>query len=106
MANPNLKENKIKRAFALPLRGIVRRLSPITYVKLQYRYITHHKLDLKNPVRYTEKLQYLRLFVYPYDQKYSDLAGRVLVREHVKSLGYESKLKEIYDYLEKKKKAN
>lgn len=101
MANPNLKENKLKRAIALPFRGIIRRLSPISYVKLQYHYITHHKLNLKNPVRYTEKLQYLRLFVYPYDQKYSDLAGRVLVREHIKNLGYEHLLIPIYGVFDK-----
>ena len=39
MSNPNLKENKFKRAIAVSLRGIVKALNPIWYVKLQYRYI-------------------------------------------------------------------
>ena len=65
MPNPNLKENKFKRAVLVPFRGVVKAISKTWYVKSQYKYITHHKLNLKNPVRYTEKLQYLRLFVYP-----------------------------------------
>ncbi|MCQ3034768.1 MAG: glycosyl transferase [Bacilli bacterium] len=92
MGNPNLKENKFKRALVLPFRGIVKTLFPITYVKLQYKYITHHKLNLKNPKRYTEKLQYLRLFVYPKNPLVSKCASRDGVREYVSSKGYEDTL--------------
>jgi hypothetical protein len=42
MANPRLHENKFKRAFVVPFRGVVRKLSPVNYVKYQYKYITHH----------------------------------------------------------------
>jgi hypothetical protein len=96
MANPNLKENKFKRAIAATFRGIVKCISPTLYVKMQYKYITHHKLNLKNPVRYTEKLQYLRLFVYPKDKLVSKCASRDGVREYVKEKGYEDKLIPIY----------
>lgn len=89
MSNPNLKENKFKRALVVPFRGLVRTLFPVQYVKYQYKYITHHKLNLKNPTRYTEKLQYLRLFVYPKDPEVSRCASRDGVREYVKELGYE-----------------
>ena len=89
MPNPNLKENKLKRAFAVPFRGIVKAISPTLYVKLQYKYITHHKLHLDNPTRYTEKLQYLRLFVYPKWPEVSRCAGRVGVRGYVKEKGFE-----------------
>ena len=84
MGNPNLKENKIKRFFAVSLRGLIKAINPIWYVRLQYRYITHHKLHLNPPVRYTEKLQYLRLFVYPKNEEVSRCAGRVSVRDYVK----------------------
>ena len=103
MANPNLKENKFKRFFAVLSRGIIKKVAPVTYVKMQYRYITHHPLDLKNPTRYTEKLQYLRLFVYPKDPLVSQCAGRVGVREYLKSLGHEDLLVPvlgIYDRFE------
>ena len=101
MANPNLKENKFKRALVLPFRGIVRLLFPVTYVKLQYKYITHHKCDLKNPTRYTEKLQYLRLFVYPKDKEVSRCASRDGVRDYLKEKGYEDLLITSYGVFDK-----
>ena len=96
MANPNLKENKLKRAIALPFRNIVKKIAPITFVKLQYKYITHHKLNLKNPKRYTEKLQYLRLFVYPKDERIIKCASRDGAREYIKEMGLEELLIPIY----------
>lgn len=93
--NPNLKENKFKRALVLPFKPFFK-LSPVSYVKHQYKYITHHKLNLKNPVRYTEKLQYLRLFVYPKDQKVIKAAGRAGVREYLTEKGFEKYLIPVY----------
>lgn len=92
MANKNLKENKFKRFFAVSLRNIIKVLSKKKYIELQYYYITKHKLDLSNPIRYTEKLQYLRYYVYPKWDEVSYCAGRNTVREYVKSLGYEDTL--------------
>ena len=103
MANPNLKENKFKRAVAVSIRGIVKFFSKKKYIELQYRYITHHKLNLKNPVRYTEKLQYLRYYVYPKDKDVIRCAGRVGVREYIKEIGLEDLLISvigIYDYFD------
>ena len=96
MSNPNLKENKFKRAIAVSLRGIIKAISPVAYVKCQYRYITHHKCHLNPPVRYTEKLQYLRLFVYPKDDNVSLCAGRVSVRDYVEYRGYVDSLIPVY----------
>ena len=96
MANPNLKENKFKRLLCLPFRSVVRVLFPVTYVKLQYKYITHHKLNLKNPVRYTEKLQYLRLYTYPNNPLVSQCASRDGVRQYIKENGLEDILIPIY----------
>lgn len=93
--NPNLKENKLKRALVLPLKPFFK-LFPVSYVKHQYKYITHHKLNLKNPQRYTEKLQYLRLFVYPKDKTVSRAAGRWGAREHIKEKGLENYLIPTY----------
>lgn len=96
MPNPNLKENKLKRAIALPFRGLIKAISPTLYIKLQYKYITHHRCNLKNPTRYTEKLQYLRLYVYPKNDLVSKCAGRVGVREYVEEKGYKDILIPIY----------
>lgn len=92
MRNKNLKENLFKRALVLPFRGIIKKISPVAYVKLQYKYITHHKLNLKNPKRYTEKLQHLRLYEYPNNDLVSKCASRVGVREYIKDLGLDEYL--------------
>ena len=96
MPNPNLKENKIKRFFVAPFRNVVKLISKKAYISYQYKYITHHKLNWKNPTRYTEKLQYLRLYVYPKDPLVIKCAGRVGVREYVKEKGYENLLIKTY----------
>ena len=96
MLNKNLHENKIKRFFAQSVRGIIKLFSPTLYVKCQYRYITHHKLNLKNPIRYTEKLQYLRLKVYPKNDLVSKCASRDGVRNYLKEINEEDKLIPIY----------
>ena len=88
MGNPNLHENKLRRALLAPWRNLVKTLAPVFFVKQQYRYITHHRLNLKNPIRYTEKLQYLRLFVDPKDPEVARCAGRVGVRSYVAEKGY------------------
>lgn len=92
MRNKNLKENLLKRSIVLPFRNIVKKISPVWYVKYQYKYITHHKLNLKNPIRYTEKLQHLRLYEYPKNKKVIQCASRVGVRDYLKDLGLEKYL--------------
>ena len=101
MANPNLKENKLKRIIALPFRNVVKLLSKDLYVKMQYKYITHNRLNLKNPKRYTEKLQYLRLFVYPKWKEVSVCASRDGVRNYVKDKGFADNLIPIYGVFDK-----
>ncbi len=87
MLAERLKENKLKRFFLEPLRPIVKAISPTLYVKAEYRYITHHKLNLKHPVRYTEKLQWLRLYGFSHNEDVARCAGRATVRDYVKEKG-------------------
>lgn len=101
MANKNLKENKFKRALAVPFRSLVRAVSKKWYIELQYRYITHQRLDLKNPLRYTEKLQYLRLYTFPKNELVSKCAGRASVRDYIKENGFEDTLIPIFGVFEK-----
>ncbi len=96
MRNPNLKENRLLRACVLPFRGFIKKCFPVTYVKLQYRYITHHKLNLKHPVRYTEKLQYLRVYTYPKNPLVSKCASRDGLREYATELGLKDALIPCY----------
>lgn len=96
MLNERLHENKFKRAMVVPFRGFVKLISKKAYISLQYRYITHHKLDWKKLLRYTEKLQYLRLYVYPKNPLVSKCAGRVGAREYVKEKGLDNILIKSY----------
>ena len=101
MSNPNLKENKFKRALVSPFRGLVKCVSKKGYISYQYKYITHHKLDWKGLNRYTEKLQYLRLYVYPKNDLVSKCAGRVGVREYVKEQGFDELLIKTYGFFDR-----
>lgn len=96
MLSKNLHENKLKRMLVNPFRNVVKFISKTAYVKYQYHYITHHHLNLKQPIRYTEKLQYLRLKVYPFIPLVSTCAGRVGVRQYVKNLRLKNILIPIY----------
>ena len=65
---------------------------------LQY-FIKHHRiLNLKNPKRYTEKIQWYKLYYRnPYMQQCAD---KYTVREYVKSKGLGSILNELYEVFE------
>ena len=63
-------------------------------VKLQYRIKTGWKLNLKNPQRYTEKLQWYKL--YYRDPLMAMCADKYEVRKYVKKLGLGNILNECY----------
>jgi hypothetical protein len=58
----------------------------LDYVRLQYRFITGSSLNLNPPIKYTEKLQYLRLFVLPKDPQVIQCTDRIGLVAYVKSL--------------------
>ncbi len=89
-----------QRMFA-PMRVFIRVLFPVGYVRWQYRYLTRHPLHLRHPVRYTEKLQFLRLFVYPKDPLAIRCTDRVGVRDHLKELGLERYLVPAYGHYDR-----
>lgn len=65
-------------------------------LKIQYRLKTGNKLNLKNPKRYTEKLQWYKL--YYRDPLMSKCSDKYLIREYVKQKGLESILNENYGH--------
>lgn len=87
MANPNFKENPIKRFIAKSLQPILKVFSKRLYISLQYRYITGHKLNWNTLELYTEKLQYLRLYIYPKLPNVIRASGRRGAREYVEQKG-------------------
>lgn len=52
-----------------------------TYLKLQYRYNTGNKLNLKDPTRYNEKLQWLK--INDHNPRYTELVDKYLVKKVV-----------------------
>jgi hypothetical protein len=75
-----------QRFFFYPFRWILIRFFPKMYLNIQYRFITGHALNLKKPRRYTEKLQYLRWFIYPKNQHVIEATDRAGLRGYVKRL--------------------
>ncbi|MDR0934910.1 MAG: hypothetical protein LBM03_01220 [Erysipelotrichaceae bacterium] len=91
-----MKEKTFKWCIAKTFEPLVKIISKTWYVKLQYQFITHKKLNLKDPETYTEKLQFLRLYTYPKNELVTKCAGRVGVREYLKDNGLENLLIPIY----------
>lgn len=63
-------------------------------VKVQYRIKTGHKLNLQNPKRFTEKLQYYKLFYR--DPLMKQCVDKYDVRQYIDSIGLASILNECY----------
>ena len=63
-------------------------------LKVQYKIKTGRKLNLKNPKRYTEKLQWYKL--YYRDPVMKQCADKYMVREFIKSKGLEFILNDLY----------
>lgn len=67
-------------------------------VKLQYRIKTGRKLDLKNPVRYTEKIQWYKLY-YRAESMWR-CADKLSMRDYVKEIGFGYLLPQLYEVYE------
>ena len=65
-----------------------------TMLQIQYRLKTGHKLNLKNPQRYTEKLQWYKL--YYHDPVFTTCSDKYLVRRYVEDKGLGFLLNENY----------
>ena len=64
--------------------GITNLLSDKAYLKLTYRIRFGEKLDLKNPMTYNQKLQWLKL--YDRNPEYVKMVDKILVKEYVEKV--------------------
>ncbi|WP_219717455.1 ATP-grasp fold amidoligase family protein [Salimicrobium jeotgali] len=72
----------------LGAKGFLKWMSDYNYLRLVYRAETGNKLNLKNPKKYSEKLQWLKL--YDRKPKYVSYVDKYEVRKHVsKTIGEE-----------------
>ncbi len=82
------KNNCIFNILDWTRRNALRILPDKVYLKLMYRIKMHRKLDLKNPLTYNQKLQWLKLN--DRNPKYTDLVDKYKVRDYIKkSIGSE-----------------
>lgn len=65
-------------------------------IEIKYKAQTGRTLDLENPKRFTEKLQWLKL--YNHNPLNSRCADKYLVREYIESKGYGDLLNELIQY--------
>lgn len=82
MSYKNLIKSRKTRLAILRLMAFI---PDKTMVKIQYRIKLHRKLDLKNPKRFTEKLQWYKL--YYRDPLMAKCVDKYDVREYVKECG-------------------
>lgn len=82
-----LYKKNIKR-LAVKVSSLLKWIPDDVYLKLLYRARTAKKLDLKNPKRFNEKIQWLK--VYDHNPLYTKLVDKYLVKEYIsKSIGEE-----------------
>ena len=63
--------------------------------KFYFRIVMKEKLDLKDPKTFNEKLQWLKLFYYPYNKKVVRCADKYAVREYVRNKGLDQLLNHL-----------
>ena len=85
--------HRIRRKF----QAILFRITSARFVsKLYYRLFMKKKLNLKNPVGFNEKIQWLKLYEYPFDDLVVKCTDKYDVREYIESKGLGSILNNLY----------
>lgn len=87
-------KNLIKKALKIILTQITK-ISPKLSSKLHYYYVFHKKLNIKKPSTFNEKIQWLKLNIYPRDKLYTICADKYKVRDYVVDKGCREILNEL-----------
>lgn len=70
--------------------------TPEIISKIYFRTILKYKLDIEHPTTLNEKLQWLKLYEWPHNEKVIICADKFRVREYIRSIGMSHILNEIY----------
>ena len=73
----------------------LRMTSPEFISKLYFKIILKYPLNLKNPVTFNEKLQWLKLYYWPKNIKAIQCADKYAVRDYIKGIGEEALLNDL-----------
>lgn len=92
------------RKFSLGILKKLKFLPPEVYMPYYYEYYTGKKLDLKNPVEFNEKIQWLKTYYHP--PILSKLVDKYAVREYVEEKIGPEYLNELYAVYEDEKDVN
>ena len=85
--------HKIRRA----LQSLLFRVTSPKFVsKLYFRFFMKRKLNLENPTGFNEKIQWLKLYDYPFNDLVIKCADKYDVREYIHSKGLDSILNDLY----------
>lgn len=98
MKNMDYKRIIKSRSVRVQIMRMLSFISDYPMLKLQYRIKMGRKLDLKNPKRYSEKLQWYKL--YYRDPLMAQCVDKFKVRDYIAKQGYESILNEVYGVYE------
>lgn len=89
-----IKSNKLR----FRILAMLHRVPDVPMLKLQYRVKCGRKLDLEAPKRYTEKMQWFKLYYRHPDMP--QCADKLQVREYIKSKGLGELLNDLYAVFE------
>lgn len=78
------------------LRIITNKFFPIFANKVMYRVKMKKSLNYKNPKTFNEKINYLKTYNYPNNQKIIDCSDKFKVREYIRNKGLDSILVKLY----------
>lgn len=76
-------------------RKIIAKINPVILNKLMYRVLLKKRMNLKQPTTFNEKINWLKMYVYPKDKIYSDYADKYklhLILKQLKLSKYSVKL--------------
>jgi len=88
-----MMKNIAKKIMLAPM-NLLYKISPKLDFKIIYKLKTGYTLDLDNPVAYTEKLNWIKL--YEKNMLMTKCCDKFLVRDYVKACGCEEMLNELY----------
>lgn len=78
------------------IRKIVSSINPVLANKIMYKKLMHKELNLKNPETFNEKINWLKLYEYPSNEKIIKASDKFRVREYLHSINCDRYLNELY----------
>lgn len=76
-------------------------ISDVVMSKLYYRIVLHKRLNLDNPQTFNEKIQWMKLYYYPFNKLVINGSDKYEVRSYIKAKGYGDRLVPLLGVWEK-----